>query len=502
MSGKPFKALAIAVTLAFSLGFSDRQSPWATLPKPQWGNPTCAVPAAERSEKERLLQEGMSDPDAARQYAQLVESHAKTLNSCRDRTWPSRQAVWLRLYADDTRPGVLEGVLDRIVNRGYNQVYVEVFYDGRVLLPVNHNPTPWRSVLAEAVQQGEASADADLWADAIRKGRARGLNVYGWMFSLNFGYGYSEVPGSDAVVARNGLGETSIAHATFDPKAASNGRAFYIDATESENLFVDPYSDRARSQLLTAVNAFVRRQPDGMLFDYIRYPTTPGENSLVKQPRQLWIYSQSSQQALMQRLDTPWEKALMKRYLQTGTLTSADTDAVKRKFAQAPAGLTQDAASYRDRLWKVATNHAYAGVLEFADAIAQPARQRQIPVATVFFPGGNRAEGGGFDARMQPWDHFSPQFERHPMSYAICPDASCVAEEVQEVVQQSPRSQVCPILAGTWGQDFNGHASLETQMAQIQENVPQLSCVSHFVYAWMEPDSDRIRKAGKSVDSR
>ncbi len=56
-----------------------------------------------------------------------------------------------------------------------------------------------------------------------------------------------------------------------------------------------------------------------------------------------------------------------------------------------------------------------------------------------------------------------------------------------------------PVLAGTWGQSFDGHPSFEKQMQAIRAKEPQINCFSHFVYSWMEPESDRLRKAGKAT---
>jgi hypothetical protein len=90
--------------------------------------------------------------------------------------------------------------------------------------------------------------------------------------------------------------------------------------------------------------------------------------------------------------------------------------------------------------------------------------------------------------------------ERHPMTYALCADGKCVADQVTEVVRQSaPETLVCPVLAGTWGQSFDGHPSFERQMQAIRAKEPQINCISHFVYSWLEPESDRLRKSGKAT---
>ena len=78
---------------------------------------------------------------------------------------PQVQAIWLRLYPCDARPGAIEQIMDHIVNKGYNQVYVETFYDGQVLLPSSNNPTVWPSVVRHTGKE-----KVDLLTQAIEKG--------------------------------------------------------------------------------------------------------------------------------------------------------------------------------------------------------------------------------------------------------------------------------------------------------------------------------------------
>jgi len=419
-----------------------------------WGEPTCGVPLRERQEKDRWRRASLKSREAVNLYDGWVRRHRQRLQRCRRETWPEIQGVWLRVYPNDWQPGVLEDVLDRIVNRGYNRVFVEVFYDGRVLLPVARNPTPWRSVFAEAVQRGEMPAEADLWAKTVRLARERGLSVYGWSFTLNFGYGYGERNDRQGVLARNGRGETTLVRSRLDPQQAGGGRAFYLDPTEAEHLFVDPYNDQGRADLAQAVTELLKANPDGMVFDYVRYSRTGVEaDGRRRRVEDLWIFGDASR-------------------------------AVWRSRPNAAA-------------WDTAVEHAYQGVLDFVAAVSRPVQQRGLPIGTVFFPEGNRRGQGWVDGRLQPWDRFAAAWERHPMTYALCEDGQCVANQVGEVLRQSaPKTLVCPVLAGTWGQSFRGHASFERRMRLIREQYPQVRCVSHFVYAWMEPESDRRRKAG------
>ena len=475
-----------------------------------WGNPTCDVSTTEILRKHELRKSALvinpSNSQAQTQYQAIIQKHKSDLQACRDRLAPKTQATWIRLYPNDAKSGVLEDVFDKVANRGYNQVFIEVFYDGRILLPVADNPTPWRSVMEESVKAGEVPADYDLWKKAIAIGKERGIKVYGWSFAMNFGYGYSEIKGRSAALALNGNGENSIANTNFDRQQVANGKAFYEDAYEADHLFVDPYSAIAKADLTSAVKALMQRQPDGMVFDYVRYPTN-STTALIDNVKQLWIHGQSSRSALLSSIDNPNVRELMALYLKTGDITADDVVQTEKKLTDTskvkPTNIKnarETAAIAEGLLWNIATNHAYQGVINFVTTVSAPLKQNNIPIGTVFFPNGNLNESGKFEARMQPWDRFPTYMERHPMTYALCNDGKCVADQVSEVVRQSsPETLVCPILAGTWGQGFDGHPSFEKQMQAIRATEPKINCFSHFVYAWMEPESDRLRKFGKAT---
>ena len=475
-----------------------------------WGKPACDVSPVEILRKHELRKLALiANPNAPKsqaQYREIIQKHKSELQVCRDRTFPQTQATWIRLYPNDVKAGVLEDVFDKIANRGYNQVFVEVFYDGRVLLPVADNPTPWRSVMEEAVKSGEVPADYDLFQKAIAIGKARGLKVYGWSFTMNFGYGYSEIRGKAGALAINGNNQNTIADTNFDPKLVSNGRAFYEDAYEADHLFVDPYSAIAKNDLTNAVKALMKRNPDGMVFDYVRYPTN-STGYLIDNVKQLWVYGASSRTTLLNNIDNKNVRELMAIYLKNGNITADDVVQTEKKLAEAakvkPTNIKnpkETAAIAQGILWNIATNHAYQGVINFINTVTVPLQQNNVPIGTVFFSGGNRAESGKFDPKMQPWDRFPSFMERHPMTYALCDDGQCVAEQVAEVLRQSaPDTLVCPVLAGTWGQSFDGHPSFEVQTRAILSRNPKINCISHFVYSWMEPESDRLRKFGKAT---
>ena len=479
-------------TLVASLLFSSNLLIFEALTKPANAaySPYCRFTNQETSKKERLLAAYLQgDSPAEQQYKVLVKQHAIQLDQCRQRTWPREQAIWLRLYPCDATAGSLESVLDHIVNLGYNQVHLEVFYGGQVLLPSRDNPTPWTSVV-----NAPGTENVDLLQQAIIKGRQRGLKVYAWLFTLNFGDTYSEKPGRHDALARNGRGEDSL--------------TFVSDRTEA---FIDPYNRQAQVDYYRLVQKVLQRQPDGILFDYIRYPRGSGRKSFVRNVRDLWIYSSGSFQALLKRAENKKGKALIERYVRKGAISPKDILEIDRSYPQenAPAWqgrkinpkekslpLSERHLRLQSELWFLSVAHAAQGVIDFLTFVANPAKKQQIPPGAVFFPGGNRLVGqAGFDSRLQAWDKFPSFLEWHPMAYAVCGNTSCIVNEVKTVLNAASKdTKVTPALAGLWGNTYRNHPPLEQQMAALRKATPQINSVSHFAYSWQQPERDRKRR--------
>ncbi len=282
----------------------------------------CQLPADAIVEKESLRQAALSgDKTAQERYRNLLTEDTQRLRQCRNQTWPQTQATWLRLYPCDLKPGVLDKLMDRIVNRGYNQVYVEVFYDGQVLLPTADNPTAWPSV----VRSSDGSR-ADLLAQAIQKGHERGLSVYAWMYSMNFGYSYNQHTDRQPVLARNGRGQTSLSVVNL------NDADIDFSTVEADKVFVDPYNYQAKQDLNRVIQEVLQRKPDGVLFDYIRYPHQNGAASVASQTKDLWIYGDAAQQALLQRAMNKKGRDLIQRYVSQGSIRASDIAAVNRLY--------------------------------------------------------------------------------------------------------------------------------------------------------------------------
>lgn len=451
------------------------------------------------AQKETLRQATrQGNPAAQQQYQAVLTQHAQAVGQCRQQNWPQNQAIWLRLYPCDARPGAVDQILDDIVNRGYNEVYLEVFYDGQVLLPQGNNPTPWPSAV-----RSPGAENLDLLAETIQKGRQRGLKVYAWMFMLNFGYTYTLRPDRQQVLARNGAGETTTT-TQIDGTTLNDFGESHVNQG-----FVDPYNPLGQQDYQALLNAILQRKPNGVLFDYVRYPKGLGSESVATRVKDLWIYGDASQQVFLQRATNDRGKEFIRRFLNQGFVTENDVKQVEKLYPEQKAPFWQDeqvlkplstisplGETLQMQLWRLSVAHAQQGVLDFLGNASRTVQSRGIPAGAVFFPEGNRRiREQGFDSRLQPWSLFPGSMEWHPMAYGVCGNASCIVSQVQTVVAQAPPgTQVIPALAGTWGRATNNRPSLESQMQAIRAATPQVRSVSHYSYDWLNPQTTQDRK--------
>jgi hypothetical protein len=450
----------------------------------------CQLSPAAAQEKESLRLSALKgNQNAQARYQKILQTQGQEVKECRTRTWPQTQALWLRLYPCDIQPGIIDQIMDRIVNGGYSQVYLEVFYDGQVLLPTTSNATVWPSVI-----RTPGAENIDLLATAIKKGRQRGLKVYAWMFTTNFGYTYAQRPDREAAIARNGKGQTSL---------------YVVD--NGSQLFIDPYNPQAKRDYYQLIQEVLRRRPDGLLLDYVRYPRQAGSDSIATKVSDLWLFSPATQEALFKRAQNYKGLDLIRRFLSKGFVTAGDIAEVDKLYPQEGEPLWQGRNPPQaqksiqlapDRqpllqweLWQLAVAHAMQGILDFVTIASYPAKQQGIPTGVVFFPDGNQTVGQGYDSRLQPWDRFPTSLEWHPMSYGNCGNASCIVSQVQRVLSMAkPGTQIIPALAGQWGKSVSNRPSLEVQMQALRKFAPQLKGVSHFAYSWQYPQSDSDRK--------
>lgn len=437
-----------------------------------------------KGELRQLAQDNPGDRNILNNYAAIIKEHKQVLEQCRRQTSFETQAMWLRLYPCDAKPGKVEELLDRIVDKGYNEIYLEVFYNSLVLLPEKDNRSPWQSVLSHTEY-----ADRDLLAEVIAKGRERGIKVYAWFFTMNFGYEYALMPDRREAIAVNGQGQTSLD---------------YVGGYSQ--VFVDPYSRLAQLDLYRTVEEVVKREPDGVLFDYIRYPRGSGSDSVAGNVKDLWIYSQPSRDALLRRAKNNQGLFLINKYVAQGYITNEDLTMAQELYPEDLNPLwegrssefeSSDRETLQQDLWFLTVAHAAQGVIDFLDLVSLPARNQSIPTGAVFFPHGNQEVGRtGFDSRLQPWDYFTSQLEWHPMSYSNCIDSSCIVQEIERVLNaRTGAIEVIPAIAGIWGDYFNNKPPLELQMKAIEQANLNIDGISHFAYSWQEPLDDNARRS-------
>lgn len=426
---------------------------------------------------------------AQSRYQKILKEHAEELENCRRQNWPQTQAIWLRLYPCDSQPGAIDQIMDHIVNSGYNQVYLEAFYDGQVLLPTATNPTVWPSVVRTPGKE-----KVDLLAEGIKKGQERGLKVYAWMFTMNFGYTYSQINSRKNAIARNGKGQTSI-------EVVDN----------RSQVFIDPFNTQAKRDYYLMVQEIMRRRPDGLLFDYVRYPRQSGSDSIATKVSDLWLFTPATQEALLRRAKNNKGLELIRRFLTKGYVTNGDIAEIDQVYPQEDEPMWEGRIPpvaekslpiennkqpiLQTDLWLLTVAHAMQGILDFVALASNPALKNNLPAGVVFFPEGNQTIGKGYDSRLQPWDRFPNTLEWHPMSYATCGNVNCIMDQVQRVLSMAqPGTKVIPALAGKWGEPITGRPPLEQQMVALRRFAPQINAVSHFAYSWQHPELDGQRK--------
>jgi hypothetical protein len=453
----------------------------------------CQFSQDEVDRKKQLQQAALQGDDRAKtQYREILQNHSQILQKCRAQNWIKEQAIWLRLYPCDAKEGNLDRVFDRIVDRGYNVVYLETFFDGQVLIPQAENKTPWQSLV-----RTKGYENVDLMAKSIEKAKERGIKIYSWLFAMNYGYTYAQLPNRQSALARNGKGQNSL--------------EFVLDGSQT---FIDPYSPQAQSDYYYLLQSVLKRPFQGVLFDYIRYPKGSGTNSIAAKVKDLWIYSEFSQETLFNRAQNNKGKYLIEKYVTNGAISLKDIADIDRLYPDEPTPLWQgrnpaenepkESAQtklqrWSGELWYLTVGHAAQGVLDFLNFISNPVQQKGLAAGAVFFPEGNNVVGDrGFDSRLQAWDRFPASLEWHPMSYAICSNGDCIADQVKKVLNSAPAgTQVLPVLAGVWGEEYEKHPSLEIQMEAIRKRLPQIRGMSHFAFSWIERDLDRERRACK-----
>lgn len=380
-----------------------------------------------------------------------------------------RRGLWIRPYLGDLSGlNVLE-VLDNAQSMGITEIYVETFHAGKLHYKSPSGLFP----LATKLANGQTAADPELLKVYSREARRRGMKVYAWLHTLNFGQAYGEAHPEQLV--RDGFGR-------------------YSGATEGQSWRVSPSHPEVRRRLnLMAWELASSGMVDGIQLDYIRYPVRLKEGDIDSSadPRNFWGYSESQMQTFFSE-NPAYDTDAMRTYLTTGT---------------APDGRD---AEYLD-VWKRWLAHE---IEELIAGIRQRTEGR-VRLSMAFFPNYYFHVN---DSRLQESKRWFYLFDDlSPMCYSYYLDTypgpygdyniNRELEEIEAGLSRLPvgkRPELVPTLVedapGTPASASLHHRILREQIAYLRGRMldgayPSLVGLAFFTYGWLFPEHEARRKA-------
>lgn len=413
----------------------------------------------ETAEGRYRAQPGGPSAEAIAQYDRLLKQVAEANRPDADARI-QRRGLWIRPYRGDlTGMDVLE-VLDNAQRMGITEIYVETFQNGTL-----HYRSP--SGLFPPATPG-----VELLNVYSREARKRGMKVYAWLHTLNFGKAYGEAHPEQLV--RDGFGRTS-------------------DASEKPSWRVSPSHPEVRRRLnLMAWELASSGLVDGIQLDYIRYPVrlVDGDIDSTPDPRNFWGYSEH-QLATFFAENPPYDTEAMRTYLSTGL---------------APDGRD---AEYLD-VWK----RWLAREIEEAIGGIKQRTKGRVRLGMAFFPNYYFHVN---DTRLQESKRWFHLFEDlSPMCYSYYLDTypgrygdyniNRELELVEEGLAQLPPRER-PALVPTLVEDAPGtpasaslhHRIFREQIAYLRGRMldgayPSLEGLAFFTYGWIFPAHEARRK--------
>lgn len=378
-----------------------------------------------------------------------------------------RKGLWIRPHRGDlTGLHVLE-VLDNAQAMGITEVYVETFQRGTL-----HVKSP-SGLFPLATPATGTSPEVELLRVYSKEARRRGMKVYAWLHTLNFGQAYGEAHPEQLV--RDGFGKTS-------------------GATEKQSWRVSPSHPEVRRRLnLMAWELASSGLVDGIHLDYIRYPVRlkDGDVDPTPDPRNFWGYSSHQMQTFFAE-NPAYDTDAMRAFLTTGT---------------APDGRE---AEYLD-VWK----RWLAREIEEVIAGVRQRTQGRVRLGMAFFP---NYYFHAHDNRLQEskrWFHLFDDLS--PMCYSYFLDTypgpygdytiNRELTEVEEGLSKLPATQR-PALIPTLVEDAPGtprtaslhHRIFREQIAYLRGRMldgayPSLNGLAFFTYGWIFPEHEKRRSA-------
>lgn len=418
--------------------------------------------------QEGLYQVGGGAPaaDAVKTYDRLVKQVAES-----NRPAPGerikRRGLWIRPYRGDLSGLHVLEVLDNAQAMGITEIYVEAFHNGML-----HYKSP-SNVFPLATPATARAPEVELLKVYSREARRRGMRIYAWLHTLNFGQAYGEKHPEQLV--RDGFGNLS-------------------GASEKQSWRVSPSHPEVRRRLnLLAWELASSGMVDGIQLDYIRYPVRlkDGDVDPSADPRNYWGYSEH-QQATFFAENPAYDTEAMRAYLKTG---------------RAPDGRD---AEYFD-VWK---RWLAREVEEVIGGIRERTRGR-VRLSMAFFPNYYFHVN---DTRLQESKRWFYLFDDlSPMCYSYYLDTypgpygdyniNRELEVVEEGLAQLPahaRPELVPTLVedapGTPASASLHHRIFREQLAYLRGRMldgayPSLTGVAFFTYGWLFPEHEARRKA-------
>ncbi|MNR87107.1 hypothetical protein D3C72_179690 [compost metagenome] len=378
-----------------------------------------------------------------------------------------RKGLWIRPYRGDLSGLHVLEVLDNAQAMGITEVYVEAFQNGKL-----HYKSP-SGVFPLATPATSTAPEVELLKVYSREARRRGMKVYAWLHTLNFGQAYGEANPDQLV--RDGFGRTS-------------------GASEKQSWRVSPSHPEVRRRLnLMAWELASSGIVDGIQLDYIRYPVRLKEGDVdpSADPRNFWGYSAPQMQSFYTE-NPAYDTDAMRTYLTTGV---------------APDGREVE---YLD-VWKRWLAHELE---ELIGGIRQRTEGR-IRLSMAFFPNYYFHVN---DSRLQESKRWFYLFDDlTPMNYSYYLDTypgpygdyniNRELEVIEKGLAQLPagkRPELIPTLVedapGTPASASLHHRIFREQIAYLRGRMldgayPSLSGLAFFTYGWLFPEHEKRRSS-------